>query len=348
MALTNGPNLGLLVNGNAGETHYNELTAQWRGFDALIQGHVKDKDLNAPPGSPADGDCYIIGTSPSGAWAGRARQIARYKSIATAGWEFYVPKKGWSFHVEDENVDYQYNGTAWAPKSGLAAPKGYIDGLFPEYVNGTSLRVTSGSAYIPSLGYAVEVPAAITKSSLALAANTWYYVYLYLNAGVPDIEIVTTAPDTPYSGRARAKTGDASRRYLMSVKTNGSSNIFNFDLTNGNVLYKNAQDAAPFRVLSAGTATTETSVSLSGCVPVTARSGIVRLINLATAGNAYTGTSDDSAAGPPTSGMAALTPGEKMILSHALDASQAMTYWYASAPTGTGFFIDVYGFLLDR
>lgn len=39
---------------------------------------------NTPPGSPAAGDVYIVGTSPTGAWAGRANAVAVYYG----GWKF--------------------------------------------------------------------------------------------------------------------------------------------------------------------------------------------------------------------------------------------------------------------
>lgn len=70
MSLTNGPNLGLLVNGVAGEGHYTDLMKQWRGLDALVMPNVKGYLTNTPPGSPSDGDCYIVGAAPTGAWAG--------------------------------------------------------------------------------------------------------------------------------------------------------------------------------------------------------------------------------------------------------------------------------------
>lgn len=103
--------------------------------------------------------------------------------------------------------------------------KGHIDGLRLEWVSGTSLRVTSGMAYIESLGYAIDVPAAITKSSLSLTVSTWYHVYLFDNAGTPDIEIVTTAPAAAYSGTARSKAGDSSRRWLGRLRTDSAGSI---------------------------------------------------------------------------------------------------------------------------
>ena len=43
-----------------------------RALDAIVQLAVLDRDLTAPPGSPADGARYIVGTSPTGAWSGHA------------------------------------------------------------------------------------------------------------------------------------------------------------------------------------------------------------------------------------------------------------------------------------
>lgn len=81
-----------------------------RTVDALCQGTVKDKDLATPPGSPADGDTYIVAGSPTGAWVGHATHIAYYRSSA---WAFHVPAEGWLFYVQDENLFYVFNGSAW-------------------------------------------------------------------------------------------------------------------------------------------------------------------------------------------------------------------------------------------
>ena len=113
MALSNGPNLGLLVNAAQGEAHFAAQQKLLRGLDALVQPSVKDKDLATPPGVPADGDRYIVAAAPTGAWVGHVAEIARWSSVATA-WEFYVPKAGWRMYVEDEQLIYRHNGTAWS------------------------------------------------------------------------------------------------------------------------------------------------------------------------------------------------------------------------------------------
>jgi len=112
MALTNGPNLGLLVNGNAGEGHYNELMRQWRGLDALVMPRLDGYLVNTPPASPADGDLYIIGAAPAGAWAGQGGKVTRWSSVASA-WEFYAPKNGWMLQSNSARETYRYTGGAW-------------------------------------------------------------------------------------------------------------------------------------------------------------------------------------------------------------------------------------------
>jgi hypothetical protein len=90
------------------------VNAALRILDAVSNIGVKDKDLNTPPGSPVESDLYIIGPSPTGAWAGRAKQLAVY----TGGvWVYIPPKEGVCFWVMDEDVVYVYNGTAWVTLS---------------------------------------------------------------------------------------------------------------------------------------------------------------------------------------------------------------------------------------
>lgn len=71
---------------------------------------VKDKDLTSPPGSPADGDAYIVGGSATGAWSGKDNLIAYYAS----GWEYVTPIEGTRAEVQDEDSVYRYSGSAWA------------------------------------------------------------------------------------------------------------------------------------------------------------------------------------------------------------------------------------------
>jgi len=91
---------------NAEVTHNEALNI----LDAMVQTRVKDKDLTAPPGSPAEGDRYIVASVASGDWTGQEDNIAFFFGNT---WNFITPLQGWRAFVEDESVEYNFNGTAW-------------------------------------------------------------------------------------------------------------------------------------------------------------------------------------------------------------------------------------------
>ncbi len=62
--------------------------------DLLLQGAVEDHDVDDPPASPAAGQCWTVGASPSGDWTGRAGQVAGW---TTGGWRFVLPRAGMTF-----------------------------------------------------------------------------------------------------------------------------------------------------------------------------------------------------------------------------------------------------------
>jgi hypothetical protein len=72
---------------------------------------VKDRDLTAPPGSPANGDRYIVATGGTGAWAGQDAKVAVWNGSA---WVFYTPKVGWLAYLEDEQKITAYKVTGWS------------------------------------------------------------------------------------------------------------------------------------------------------------------------------------------------------------------------------------------
>lgn len=140
--------------------------------------------------------------------------------------------------------------------------KGAIDGLRLIYTSRTTFTVSAGSAYVSSLGKIVELTAdkVVTPT---LAASTMYHAYMFENAGVADVELVTTVP-VKYFGCAYQKTGDASRRYIGSMLTNASSQFLGFqhDLIRSRVIYTEGDlGVAPFVLWSNFSATTYNIIS---------------------------------------------------------------------------------------
>lgn len=74
---------------------------------------VADRDLTAPPGTPADGDAYIVAASATGAWTGHDGEVAVWDANA-ASWAFYAPSVGWTAYIEDEDVKSTYKVAGWS------------------------------------------------------------------------------------------------------------------------------------------------------------------------------------------------------------------------------------------
>jgi hypothetical protein len=119
------PNLGLpfLLAAQAQKhvTHNEAL----RALDALVHLAVIDRDATTPPGSPAEGDRYIVAAGGAEAWDGHDLEIAAYQDGA---WAFFVPVPGWRSWIGDEELLVVWDGSAWSPVGGGGGSGG--DGEF--------------------------------------------------------------------------------------------------------------------------------------------------------------------------------------------------------------------------
>lgn len=81
-----------------------------RRLSALAQLSVIDKDLTVAPGSPSNGDIYIVGQGATGTWATQDGKIAVRDNGA---WVYLDALTGLIAYVEDEGVYYRYDA-GWA------------------------------------------------------------------------------------------------------------------------------------------------------------------------------------------------------------------------------------------
>ena len=112
-------------------------------LDTLVQLAVIDKDLATPPGSPALGATYIVGSAPTGSWTGKANQVATYDG---SGWIFFVPVEGWNAWVNDEDTAYYWDGSAWTNSGGGGGlgPAAFNDGTITLLgINGATADTTN-------------------------------------------------------------------------------------------------------------------------------------------------------------------------------------------------------------
>ena len=91
-----------------------EIAALKDYVDSLVQGldwqnSVID-ELADPPGTPSEGDRYLVIASASGDWAGHEKDIAEWNG---SSWDFTTPNKGFAVYIEDVGKQKTYSGTDW-------------------------------------------------------------------------------------------------------------------------------------------------------------------------------------------------------------------------------------------
>jgi hypothetical protein len=79
-------------------------------LDALVQPVVQQVGLNTPAGSPADGQCWIVGATPTGTWTGQANKLAQRIGGA---WVFHAPFVGLVVFDTATLAQRAWTGSAW-------------------------------------------------------------------------------------------------------------------------------------------------------------------------------------------------------------------------------------------
>lgn len=89
--------LTTLVDGSGNRYHLQD--------SAAISLNAVEAQLNTPPGSPSTGQAWIVGTSPTGAWASNANDIAVYTA---RGWIFATPQIGLTVLNKGTDTNWQF------------------------------------------------------------------------------------------------------------------------------------------------------------------------------------------------------------------------------------------------
>lgn len=143
-----------------------------RKLDALVQLSVLSQGLNAPP-TGVEGERYIAGSAPTGAWTGGAYNVFVY---ANGAWVRLPPRTGWTAYNISTGMLLYWSGSAWLQLNAVTdlaaqvtAANGARTGIavFEQQLTLTaSGQGTTGSGRFPSrsimLGASVRVTLAIT------------------------------------------------------------------------------------------------------------------------------------------------------------------------------------------
>lgn len=100
--------------------------------DSLVQGldwqsSVID-ELASPPGSPAEGDRYIVIATATGDWAGHENDVAEWNGTS---WAFTTPNPGFAAYIEDEGKQKNFNGANWVT-FGSTVDHSVLTGVTPD------------------------------------------------------------------------------------------------------------------------------------------------------------------------------------------------------------------------
>lgn len=126
--------LPLLMAGQAQkEMTVNETLAR---LDIAVQASAVEVGRDVPPTSPHEGETWIVGSTPAGAWHGRAGALAGWTA---GGWRFLTPSDGWRVWSIADGCAVVHRGGTWR----LSVAPGPRAAAIPNPIGGA---VTDGEA----------------------------------------------------------------------------------------------------------------------------------------------------------------------------------------------------------
>jgi hypothetical protein len=115
-----------------------------QSLDVLVAAAVEGLPQAAPPASPAVGNCYLVGASPSGDWVGKANHLAAWTS---GGWRYIAPRDGLNAYVKSSGVTAAYRGGAWVIGD-LSGSQVSIGGVKVIGARGAAIPAPTGGATV--------------------------------------------------------------------------------------------------------------------------------------------------------------------------------------------------------
>lgn len=86
---------------------------------------VETVGTNTPPANPLPGQCWIVGSTPAGAWTGQAGRLAGWTA---GGWRFVAPVTGMAVWSLADGVAARWTGAGWTVGT-VAASRVEVAGL---------------------------------------------------------------------------------------------------------------------------------------------------------------------------------------------------------------------------
>lgn len=169
---------------------------------------VQSLGANTPPGAPTAGDMYVVGTVPTGAWAGQAGNLAQWTGTV---WQFTTAEAGWLAYSVAAGKVYFRGAAAWIPYVG---PSSFIETLMDDANTSAALSTLGVSDYAKTL--LDDTDAAAARATLggtafqalgALAGGVNGCFPRFTGPGPADVAMQGIVGTVPYNGLGATPTG---------------------------------------------------------------------------------------------------------------------------------------------
>lgn len=156
---------------------------------------VENQTTNTPPGSPSIGDAYVIGTSPTGAWAGNTGKIA----ICEVGTTFtiYAPRDGELIYDKSQKVEFRYDSgvPGWLLLGGALIASASLLTTSGSTTTGGTGNYTYSDTTPPttSLAYLEDGATHVWTARKAGARLRFFYQYLPSNGNIHNVALFRDA-----------------------------------------------------------------------------------------------------------------------------------------------------------
>lgn len=182
---------------------HNEALLHLDGLVHLVLQHQAD----APPDTPVEGQCFAVGSAPSGAWSGKAGKVALFEDGA---WTYLTPRPGWIAWVVDAGRQKIWTGGVWADLlSESSIPRLGINSS-ADTVNRLTVSAAATLLNHTGAGHQLKLNKASAADTLTLLYQTGWSGRAEIGlAGSDEFEIKVSADGSIWATALRTTAGGA-------------------------------------------------------------------------------------------------------------------------------------------
>lgn len=201
-------------------------------LDGIVQLGVLSRIVAAPPGSPVDGDRYIVASGATGLWAGWDLNVAFYVDGA---WVRLIPRVGWIAYSVADAAFYSWNGSAWVAFGGGGGGGGptFPDNTFGITDNADPTKIARFEVSGITTGTTRTYSLPNTTSTLAVLAATQTFTGTTTFSGTFTVSAATaslgtaTTTSTANVGTGANTSGVTKTVNLGTAGLSGSTTVVN-------------------------------------------------------------------------------------------------------------------------